>query len=118
LCSVLSTLVGAGAGADDVLTALDALAGGAVVAGTAVGDGTAVGRGAAEEDAADEETAPAGVATPPDGPYPVGAPRGANWLPTSSMTPSTPPVSSVIVDVSSFTSACTRHDRAGVQRRR
>jgi hypothetical protein len=67
-------------------------------------------------DAADEAT-PAGVVALPD-PYPVDVLRGANWLPTSSMTPSTPPVSSVIVDVSSFTSACTLHDRAEVQLRR
>jgi hypothetical protein len=72
---------------------------------------------AEEPDAADEETA-AGVAAPPDGPYPVGVLRGANWLPANSMTPSTAPVSSVIVDVSSFTSAGTRQARARVQRRR
>jgi hypothetical protein len=71
----------------------------------------------AEEPDAGEEATPAGVVALPD-PYPVGVLRGANWLPTSSMTPSTPPVSSVIVDVSSFTSACTLDDRAEVQLRR
>jgi len=71
-----------------------------------------------EPDAADDETAPAGVAAPPDGPYPVDVPGGANELPASSMTPSTAPVSSVIVGVSSFTSACTASASAEVQRRR
>jgi hypothetical protein len=72
---------------------------------------------AEEPDAADEEATPDGVEALPD-PYPVDVLRGANELPASSMIPSTAPVSSVIVGVSSFTSACTRGGQAGVQRRR
>ena len=135
---MLSTPVGAGALGGAVAGAVLAGWGAAEVAGPAGGAGDAdpgedafcpdeagtAGAGedeshdgddeADEPDAADEGT---GAVAPPD-PYPVDVLRGANWLPASSMTPSTAPVSSVIEGVSSFTPACTRKVSAGVQRRR